>query len=562
MSAIPTVTAGLRPDLFAETGARALSRTLLAVALAVLVSAGFGFRVTGLGAEGFSDDELNKLHAVEDYRAHGLTAANGEHPMLMKALLTASVVVAEKWNNLVGSRASELRIPVEAAIRLPNAIFGALTAILIFLLAAELFGTEVALIAAALWSFDPIAIGFNRIAKEDTLLLFFFLLANVFWLRGQRVAESGRERPARYYWAAAAAYGAMIASKYMPYYVAISVAYYWIFQGIPATRWRLGRPRFLLFLAIIGVVFILCNPTILLPGTWAQMRSFASYRLMGRDSYEFMGRLYSHQLKDWFKGIPWYFYYVFIGVKLPLVTLLMFLVGLPLLLRRKLGDGRYFLFFWALIGFIPLTLVGGKFIRYFLPSLPIVLIIAAIGAQASGRWLGRQCAAWLASDGIRVYVRAALASLVILSSLWVSATAAPHFRLYTNQLGGGWARAGYFFPQEEFYDASVRDVMAEIGRRARRGALVASETAPLAAFYAEQANRSDLVCISLSDSAEVKELTAGDFVIVARGRRYHSNEAVLSRLTQSGEPAFRVRLGTTPAVDVYILGERTPVNWK
>ena len=47
-----------------------------------------------------------------------------------------------------------------------------------------------ALLAAALWAFDPQAIGFNRIAKEDTFLLFFFLLANIFWLRGQRVAES------------------------------------------------------------------------------------------------------------------------------------------------------------------------------------------------------------------------------------------------------------------------------------------------------------------------------------------------------------------------------------
>ena len=75
---------------------------------------------------------------------------------------------------------------------------------MIFLIVSELFGVEVALIAAALWAFDPTAIGFNRVAKEDSFLLFFFLLANVFWLRGQRVAESTDRNPNKYYWATAA----------------------------------------------------------------------------------------------------------------------------------------------------------------------------------------------------------------------------------------------------------------------------------------------------------------------------------------------------------------------
>ena len=89
-------------------------------------------------------------------------------------------------------------------MRLPGAIFGALSTLLIFLIAAELFGVEVALISAALWAFDPSGIGFNRVAKEDSFLLFFFLLANVFWLRGQRVAESTDRNPNKYYWATAA----------------------------------------------------------------------------------------------------------------------------------------------------------------------------------------------------------------------------------------------------------------------------------------------------------------------------------------------------------------------
>ena len=60
--------------------------------------AGFGFRVTGLSAEGLSEDELNKLNAVADYRANGLTGANGEHPMLMKSLQAATIAsAASAW---------------------------------------------------------------------------------------------------------------------------------------------------------------------------------------------------------------------------------------------------------------------------------------------------------------------------------------------------------------------------------------------------------------------------------------------------------------------------------
>jgi hypothetical protein len=552
------ITAGLRPELFAATGALGINRRLLVLALALLVLGGFCFRVTGLSAEGLSDDELNKLNAVADYRAHGLTSANGEHPLLMKALLAASLFAADQWNAspLVAAHPSELSVPVETALRLPNALFGALVAILIYLLVAELFGGEVALVAAALWAFDPSAIGFNRIAKEDTLLLFFFLLANIFWLRGQRVAEEGTTARAEpYYWATAAAFGAMMASKYVPFLITISISYNYIFQEIKTTRWRIGKRRFLIFFAVMGATFLLCNPTILLPGTWREILAFASLKRVGHDGYEFMGTLYQHRATAWLKGVPWYFYFVFIAIKLPLLTLAAFIAGLPVVFRRKLGDGRYFLLFWTLFGFVPFVLSGGKFTRYFTLSLPIVLITAGIGVQFVGQWLARRTAALLGHDGAQVYVRAATAGLVVLASVWASASAAPHFRLYTNLLGGGMVRAGEVFPHDEFYDASIGRVMSEIARRARPGARVASETPSLAAYYAERAGRADLHCVSLSEAATLKELGAGDFIIVARGRRYFSNDALVSALRQFVAPAFSVSLGEVPSVDVYVLDQ-------
>jgi len=556
-SAEAIVTAGLRPELFVESGLRSISRMLVIATLVVLVLGGFAFRARGLSAEGLADDELNKLEAAADYRAHGLTAANGEHPFLMKAAITASVIAAEKWNSLVGDRHSELFVPVEAAVRLPNVIVGSLITPLLYLVIAELFGGEIALLAAALWAVDPIAIGFNRIAKEDTFLLFFFLLANVFWLRGQRVAESEPNRnPTRYYWAAAAAFGAMAASKYLPWYIAISISYYWVFQAIPETRWRLGRPRFLLFLAIMGIVFVALNPPIFLPETWHQIRNFASNKMVGRDSYEFMGKLYRHEVKSWFQGVPAYFYAVFFAIKLPLLTLISFLIGFPLLFRRKLGDGRYFLLFWMFF-WLQFSISGSKFTRYTVFVLPAVYTTAAIGAYYVIRWIARRVAQLTANDGLRVYLKGGLAAVVVILSVLASISVLPHYRLFTNIVGGGAAKAGAYFPQDDFYDAEIGPVMSEIARRAKPGAQVASESPTVCAHYAEKSGRPDMPCVSLSSAAALKQLHSGDFIIVARGRHYFSNDAVFLLLQQSAKPAFNVPLGQIPAADVYILDETT-----
>jgi hypothetical protein len=557
-SAATVVTANINPERFVNRGVRSASRALIVSALALIVLVGFGFRAVKLGAEGLSEDELNKLNAVQDYRANGLTAANGEHPMLMKALLTASVVAVERWNasSIVESYPS-LRVSTEAALRLPGAVLGALTALLIFLVVSELFGIEVALIAAALWALDPAGIAFNRIAKEDSFFLFFFLLANVFWLRGQRVAESGRGKPEPYYWATAAAFGAMMASKYLPHFLAISISYYYIFQGIPATRWRVGKKKWLIFFAVMGLAFIICNPTILLPGTWHEMRVFAGEKRIGHDSYEFMGALYRNQMTLWLKGSPWYFYYVFMGVKLALPVVAGFVIGLPLLFTKRLGDGRFFILFWLMYWFLPFTVLGGKFTRYFTMALPVVLITAAIGIHFVAQFLARRAGRFAAGDQAQAFVRAGVAAVVLAFPLAASATALPHYRLYTNALGGGWERAGSYFPHDEFYDARLREAAYEIAARARPGARVASETPGLAAHYARLAGRDDLVSVSLTDKDAMRQFEAGDVVIVARGRRYFSNELYVARLEESSEPAAALSLGRVPAVRIYFLDEKS-----
>jgi Dolichyl-phosphate-mannose-protein mannosyltransferase len=544
--------------MFAAEGLRAPARVVLITMLSLILLVGFGLRAYQLSAEGLSEDELNKLHAVADYRAHGLTSTNGEHPFLMKALLTLSMLGAEEWNDtrLVASH-PQLRIADETALRLPGVILGTLTALLIYLLTAELFGPTTALIAAALWALDPAAIGFNRIAKEDTFLLFFFLLASVLWLRGRRAAEAGERGHERYYWLTAAAFGAMLASKYMPHLIAVGSSYYHIFQKIPATRWRLGKRRWLLFFALMGAVFILCNPTILLPGTWHEMRVFAGEHRIGHAGYEFMGHIYPNLMSLWLRGMPWYFYYVFIAFKLPPAVVLSTLVGLPLLFTKRLGVGRYFLLFYLFYWFFPFTLLGGKFLRYFTVALPAVHITAAVGLRALAGWFAQLARTLGAHEIVQRYAQVALILCALAGSAYASVSALPHYRLYTNIFGGGTARAGYYFPHDEFYDAAIRDTAATIARLARPHAHVASETPELFTHYARSAGRDDLVAISLSDRAALGTLAPGDIVIVARGRRYYTNDALVSKLGELSRPTASIALGATPAADIYVLDAAT-----
>jgi hypothetical protein len=86
---------------------------------------------------------------------------------------------------------------------------------------------------------------------------------------------------------------------------------------------------------------------------------------------------------------------------------------------------------------------------------------------------------------------------------------------------------------------------------------VASESTSLASYYAQREKRPDLVCVSLSDPTALSQMGEGDFVIVARGRRYFSNDAVISLLGGNAHADIQLKLGQVHSADVYLLSEKT-----
>jgi dolichyl-phosphate-mannose--protein O-mannosyl transferase len=169
---------------------------LRVLAIAVVLVAASLTRTVHLATYGFSQDEINKVQAVEEYR-HGRFGANAEHPMFMKLAMWGSVALSERWNAVA---APERTIAPETAIRLPNALAGVATTLLLFLVVELLFGGAAAFAASALFALDVNVISIARIGKEDTFLLLFFLVAVWCYERGKQRGVTGPiSRPAGWY---------------------------------------------------------------------------------------------------------------------------------------------------------------------------------------------------------------------------------------------------------------------------------------------------------------------------------------------------------------------------
>jgi 4-amino-4-deoxy-L-arabinose transferase-like glycosyltransferase len=335
------------------------------VVLSLLVITGLGFRVSHLGAIGFAEDEVNKVEAVRAYERGDITA-NAEHPMLMKALMFVSMKVGHAL--AAGGRA----ISDEALLRLPNAIFGALTVIPLFLLTAAFFDRWTGLIAAAFWACGINAITFNRIGKEDTLLVFFMLFAFYFYLRAKQTDTRNialRKRK-RNYLLSGISFGLMLASKYFPHYFGLNALYHHNFHvrkrepGAPPGK----TPR--LFYVAILIAFMIANPPVLLPHVWAYLNVYMGEKLLVHSGYLFADHLYKNNVsRSPFWGTPVYFYLVFMAVKIPLLVLLSFIIGFMVSIKRRVQPGYAFVLFMFLFWIVPYSLFGAKWLRYTLSLL-------------------------------------------------------------------------------------------------------------------------------------------------------------------------------------------------
>lgn len=511
--------------------------------LAICVVLGLGLRLSKLSAIGFAEDEMNKLYAIRAYE-QGDISANAEHPMMMKALMFASVKAASGWPNMTGRAVSD-----EFALRFPNAIVGALTAIPLFLLTAAYFDRWTGLLAAGFWAFGINAIILNRVGKEDTLLVFFMLFAFYFYVRAKQTSPHNVTARRRNSILSGVSFGLMLASKYFPHYFGLNALFHHKFHvRKPEPGEPSGKTPNIFYLVIL-LAFLLANPAVLLPQVWDYLNAYTGERLLVHTGYLFGDQLYKNNMSSTpFWGTPIYFYLLLMAIKIPLLVLGSFLVGFFVSLKRWRHVGHAFVLFMFLFWIVPYSLIGGKWLRYSLSLMPFVYMLAAVGVIAL---IGFVSKFLKASRGTSALISVAAVFVFILIPGWTAYANSPHYALYMNALGAG--RAGYYFPHDEFYDDGLREAIKFVSDVAPQHSIIAHETPAVTRYYLERFSRPDLnsQVISGADFDPAK-LTAPGYIIVQRGRTYFENRKKIDHIRANFKKVYEVKIGEATAAEVFV----------
>ncbi|MGA9768295.1 MAG: glycosyltransferase family 39 protein [Blastocatellia bacterium] len=534
-------------------------RKLLVIIFTVAMA--FGARAYQLGAQSLAEDEANKIFALRAYEQGDFTV-NAEHPMVMKMLCYVSVHAVAEYNKAIG-RPVGLAISEEAALRLPNALFGALTVIPLLLLTTALLGFRTGVITSLLWATGMDAIWFSRIVKEDSLLVFFMFSGFYLYHRAKSLPATDIAGQERLYALAGAAFGLMMASKYFPHYFGLNALFYTIIgydsrNNRPLTRRMWGR-----YFGGLVAAFVLFNSATFVPQTLRYLSKWANEDLQTHHGYVVMGQMFINDMSQTPGGNPWYFYYLFMLVKLPLPILLAFIVGLVEIFRRRgsYPKSRGYLFLRLMLVFwlFPMAFIGAKFLRYTVSLMPLLYMTSAIGMLVMWRALRsairRQWS--LKKRPARYLAAIAVAALFLIAPAVTMIREMPYPSLYVNALGRG--RMGYYFPHDEFYDLGARESIRYIADTAPYGARMASEIPGVVEYYLQLYNRPDIQSEIMSQPGFTLSEGRPDFVLLQPGRLYFENEKNY-RFIENHFPVVQSSTynGAT-ASQVYSVGDRAPV---
>jgi Dolichyl-phosphate-mannose-protein mannosyltransferase len=503
-----------------------------AAAIALCVAVGLWLRLRGLSAEGFGDDEVHKWLAALRYLRGDLSGDDVEHPMLMKVLIAGFA--------LLGSR---LGWAPETITRLPNALAGALSIWVVAQLGRRLFGRAAGLCAAALAAVSTTYVGYQRVAKEDTLLGLFLMLLLWCFAEARAAAEDGRTTAQRRWeLGAAASVAGMLASKYFFFLTPIPVvAYLWL---RPISTWRVPLRRWTVLVAAAAAIWVCLDWTPFLPSTWEYAKTYTAGQQTVHGSLYFMGRVYNNLVEYGLRGTPAWFYLVFAAVKLAPVTVLFAGAGLFFALVERRPAHRIVLS-WLAVWFLVHSVSGSKWGRFFTAVLPAFLLLAGYGATLAVSWLKERRPAWATAAA------SAVAVLLVGGEARAALTHAPHYRFYINAFGGGDRNVDWFFPHCDFFDAGFREAMQQIAARAEPGAEVATEIDWPAELYAERFGRPDLQQ-TLVRRGRACRSGQPCYVVVQLGRLYFLNADAVKWLSRR-EPWTTVRIRGEDVVKVYKL---------
>jgi hypothetical protein len=517
---------------------------LRVIALAVVLVAAGLTRTVHLATYGFSEDEINKVHAVEEYR-RGRFGANAEHPMLMKLAMWGSVALSERWNAVA---TPERRIALETAIRLPNALAGAATTLVLFVVVELLFGLPAAIASSTLWALDVNAISIGRIGKEDTFLLLFFLVAVWCYERGKRQGVSDPSAAQRWYAGSGAAFGLMLASKYMPQYLPI----YALFNTLTDKEPGANRPDRRWHFGAMAIAFAVANVAIFFPDTWRYCVAYVQGGMLVHHGNPYAGELYVTNIPISPLGMPPTYYLRLIATKVPLAVLGAAFAGGIELIRRRRERGFVLLRVLLLFLLVPYSLMAAKFLRYALPMFALIDVLAGIGFVSGVAWLLRK--RWLPLQ-VRTATACAATAVLTVGAVTAPASAFPFFSTFQNAIGERLAPPAVTFP-EETYDFGVREAVSAIAGSAAPAAVIVSDAPDVVAHYLQGSTRPDLRVGSLS-AGGIPSREPEVWVIVQNEHLTFENQLLVWQLRRMA-PWREIAAGNARAAQVFRIERRLP----
>ena len=131
----------------------------------------------------------------------------------------------------------------------------------------------------------------------------------------------------------------------------------------------------------------------------------------------------------------------------------------------------------------------------------------------------------------------------------------PHQSFYVSKQAGGQKRYGFYFPQDEFYDAGLKEAIQFLSSHASRGARVIGTTPAVLEYYKGRYNRPDLQFVSMTDPHLMLKGDANAYLILQEYRTYVENYYILVFAHSQLRPLYTIDVLNEPSVVVSCLAQ-------
>lgn len=492
--------------------------------LVVFFLIGLSFRIYKLDERGLATDETEKMLAGKNYLKFRFFE-DVEHPMLLKEMCAMSIFILGES---------------ETSLRLPNAIFGALTCIPIYLVGMHLYNKKVGILSALLWAINISAISYNRTAKEDTLMVFFGLL---FMYYALKIKENSK-----YYLHAGIFLGLAFASKY----VCLPLVFFWLFYTYLKLRTNTSKSKFFKFKIWIkrailpfSITFLTLNPIFLFPKYWQELSNFFSIRYSDHSGYFFMGNLR--------ESLPIYFIPLYILVKTPPILLGFFIIGIVFMALR-LNKSDKFIFLWciSITSAFSLPYWISRFTRYIMPILPGIVISTAIGLIVVPEYLSKNFIKKSSKNLDKFKIICILTIIIFLTHpFFILMNHTPYYSLYVNEIGGDDKKEGYYFPHCSYYDWGMREAVFYLNENAKNGSSIAAIEDEVLYYYE---NKSFIYCSiqTLPENISSWKVKYNiSYAVVQKYRIYYENIDKIKKLENNYKAIEVIKVNGKEVIQIY-----------